>query len=151
MYYIYHIPSVKIGCSKDVPFRVKEQGHSEYEILEQHADIKTASIREKQLQKKYGYPVDTGTYATSLENRYKGTLKQMKSGHTKKWNQIGIEVQQRKVNQILNGEVIGTFNSIKEACIHNAVNPLFGTKITAVCRGRRKRYLGYVWQYADNK
>ena len=151
MYYIYHIPSVKIGCSKDASFRVKEQGYSEYEILEQHSDINIATIREKQLQRQFGYRVDKSNYSSSLKNRMKGVLTNIESGHTKKWHQIGVEVQQRKVHQILNGEIIGTFNSIKEACITIGKDPLCGTKITAVCKGRRKRYSGYAWEYADGK
>jgi len=55
MYSIYHIPGVKIGCSKRVEQRVKEQGYSKYDLLEVHSDIDTASLREKELQKEYGY------------------------------------------------------------------------------------------------
>ena len=55
MYSIYHIPGIKIGCSKRVEQRVKEQGYNKYELLEVHSDIDTASLREKELQKEYGY------------------------------------------------------------------------------------------------
>jgi hypothetical protein len=54
-YYIYHIPGVKIGCTNNIERRVvKQQGFTEYEILEIHTDDKIASIREKELQKQYG-------------------------------------------------------------------------------------------------
>jgi len=53
MYYIYHIPNVKIGVSKHPKRRVREQGYSEYEILETHTDIDLVSKRETELQKKY--------------------------------------------------------------------------------------------------
>lgn len=59
MYYIYHIPGVKIGCTKNLKSRIKSQGFTEYEILEEHYDINLASDRERELQRKYGYDVDT--------------------------------------------------------------------------------------------
>ncbi len=62
MYYIYHIPNKKIGCSDDVEFRVKSQGYDYYEIIEQHSDIVIASKRERELQKEYGYPIDKIPY-----------------------------------------------------------------------------------------
>jgi len=60
MYYIYHIPDVKIGCSVRPRNRVKSQGYNEYLILEEHIDIHIAKQRELELQKEYGYRVDTG-------------------------------------------------------------------------------------------
>lgn len=62
MYYIYHIPGIKIGVSQNPDRRVKRQGYSEYEIIEKHNNIKSASYREIELQKEYGYPVDTILY-----------------------------------------------------------------------------------------
>jgi hypothetical protein len=67
MYYIYHIPGVKIGCSKVLKRRIREQGFSEYEILEVHNDKKIASDREIQLQKQYGYKTDKIKYTESLK------------------------------------------------------------------------------------
>jgi hypothetical protein len=55
MYYIYHIPGVKVGCTKNLTTRMKRQGFSEYEILETHTDIDIASNREIELQNQYGY------------------------------------------------------------------------------------------------
>ena len=77
MYYIYHIKGIKIGCSKRPKQRVKEQGYSEYELLEQHSDIELASKREIELQNEYGYyekftKVD---YKHSIQNwQYKSTI-----------------------------------------------------------------------------
>jgi hypothetical protein len=67
MYYIYHIPGVKIGCSKSIESRIKSQKFSHYEILETHTDIFVASNRELKLQKQYGYPVDRIPYWMSLK------------------------------------------------------------------------------------
>ena len=55
MYTIYHIKGVKIGCTKHLSRRMKEQGFTEYEILEVHDDIEIASKREIELQNEYGY------------------------------------------------------------------------------------------------
>jgi len=56
MYYIYHIPNVKIGCTINPKRRiVRDQGYTDYEILETHNCIDTASKREKELQDEYGY------------------------------------------------------------------------------------------------
>jgi hypothetical protein len=62
IYYIYHIPGVKIGCTDDVPRRMADQFAKEWEILETHTDIFIASDREQELQKQWGYPVDKHPY-----------------------------------------------------------------------------------------
>ena len=75
MYYIYHIPDFiqpdgsigKIGVSTEPKRRVKYQGYSEFEILEEHTCIYEASRREQQLQKEYGYRVDEAPYYMSFE------------------------------------------------------------------------------------
>lgn len=67
-YSIYHIPTIKIGCSNEVDNRVKGQGYTEYEILEEHDCIYKASDREMELQKQYGYPVDKIPYWQSIEH-----------------------------------------------------------------------------------
>jgi hypothetical protein len=67
MYYIYHIPGVKIGCTDNVQRRIEQQGYSSCEILESYDDIFKASNRELALQKKYGYEVDKIPYFKSVE------------------------------------------------------------------------------------
>lgn len=61
-YYIYHIKGKKIGCTTEPLQRTKKQGYTEYEILETHTDIYLASNREIDLQKQYGYEIDTVPY-----------------------------------------------------------------------------------------
>lgn len=68
MYYIYHIPGVKIGCTNNLNRRIKEQHFSNYEVLETHFDKAIASKRERELQKQYGYSTDNITYVKSIEN-----------------------------------------------------------------------------------
>ena len=70
-YYIYHIPTFvhkdgrigKIGCTElEAEERVSQQGYIAFEILEEHDCIYKASDREMELQKQYGYPVDSCPY-----------------------------------------------------------------------------------------
>jgi hypothetical protein len=75
-YHIYHIEGIKIGCSDNPKKRVKVQGYTQYTILETHDDIITASNREIELQKEYGYKVDTIPYYQTLDNAtYEGRSK----------------------------------------------------------------------------
>lgn len=67
MYYIYHIPGVKIGCSQNINKRISSQKFSHYEIIEEHSDVYIASNREIELQKQYGYKVDRIPYYESLK------------------------------------------------------------------------------------
>jgi hypothetical protein len=68
MYYIYHIPGVKIGCSNNPKKRVEGQGYNNFEIIEEHTDINLASEREIQLQKEYGYKVDYIPYYKTIQS-----------------------------------------------------------------------------------
>jgi hypothetical protein len=70
-YYIYHILGVKIGVSKNVKIRVRNQKYTNYEILESYNDIYEVSYREKELQKQYGYKVDTSYYWETVEAQSK--------------------------------------------------------------------------------
>ena len=66
MYYIYHIPGIKIGCTNNLERRIREQKFTDYELIEQHSDKFIASNREKELQKQYGYRLDAIPYNESL-------------------------------------------------------------------------------------
>ena len=67
MFYIYHVPGVKIGCSQNIKKRMQSQKFINYEILEHHYDEYIASDREQELQKQYGYKVDRIPYWMSLQ------------------------------------------------------------------------------------
>jgi predicted RNA-binding Zn-ribbon protein involved in translation (DUF1610 family) len=106
MYYIYHIPGVKIGCSINPKQRVKRKGYTEYEILEQWDNIDKASEREIELQKQYGYQIDNILYKRTINAPTKDGMKKagewsVKSGHLKKISSLGGKVQGSK-NLILN-------------------------------------------------
>ena len=68
MYTIYHIPGVKVGCSRRVEARVKEQGYANYEVLEVLETRREASLRELYWQGKLGYERDNIlTYEQTLK------------------------------------------------------------------------------------
>jgi len=79
-------------------------------------------------------------------------LKQSKTIKSKRWKPSKYmmdkmkETHQRKVKQFdLEGTLIQTFNSIKEASIQTS---LFSANISTCCRGRLKTTGGYKWKYA---
>ena len=79
-YCIYHIPGVKIGVTNNVYNRVeKQQGYrdNEYEIIEMSDDINYISQRERELQIKYGYPVDEKLYNKLKCNKMKINVTEM--------------------------------------------------------------------------
>jgi hypothetical protein len=69
IYTIYHIPGIKIGCTRNPNKRITlVQGFTEWEVLETHTDIYLASDREQELQRQYGLPVDTTPYWKTVQN-----------------------------------------------------------------------------------
>jgi hypothetical protein len=76
-YHIYHIPGVKIGCTSNIKSRLKKyrlDNIFNFDILETHTNIYTASKREIELQKQYGYKVDHVPYYHSFEMQKKGRV-----------------------------------------------------------------------------
>ncbi len=70
MYYIYHIPGKKIGVTRNLNNRVTlTQGYKpgEYEVLDQSDDIDYISNKEIELQKSYGYKIDTKLYKNLIK------------------------------------------------------------------------------------
>jgi len=80
MYYMYHIPGVKIGVTTDLKHRVEhQQGYrpNEYEVLMSTEDIDFISDEEIKWQKLCGYRVDRQLYKDLYNNNYK-QLNEMK-------------------------------------------------------------------------
>jgi len=123
MYYIYHIKGVKIGCSTQVNKRVKAQGYTEFEILEEHIDIYEVSKREIELQKQYGYESDN-------RNPYYVSVQKIKTAHKRR------EVFATN----LSDNTITKYNSIKEAGL--ALN-ILQANIHAIINGTQKTAKGY--------
>ena len=73
-YYLYHVPGVKIGVTKNIKERVeRQQGYieSEYDIIMSSDDIDNISKWERKLQKKLGYRVDEKLYSKLKCNQMK--------------------------------------------------------------------------------
>ena len=81
-YYIYHIAGIKIGCTSDLQRRMRKQGFTDWEILEEHTDGWLAGDREIELQKEYGLPVDSVHYMISVENRVPSREVSVRGGTT---------------------------------------------------------------------
>ena len=111
MYYIYHIPGIKIGISQNPKQRVEHQGYTNFEILEQHIDITVASKREKQLQKEYKYRVDRTDYSDVLERGLIGS----KSKSEAKVNAARENIKKATAAAVLSGSPskAGKANAIK--------------------------------------
>ena len=105
-YYIYHIPEIKIGCSTEPENRVKAQGYTNYEILEEHEDIKVASDRERELQKEYGYKVDKVSYYQSYESRKKGLTFENRSKGGKAATLVGGQIKGGKISGKISGKIV---------------------------------------------
>ena len=75
-FYIYHVPGIKIGVTTNVPKRMKQQGFTEWEHLETHTCVYEVSDREQELQRQYGYRVDTTPYHVTylMGKNNKGTV-----------------------------------------------------------------------------
>ena len=80
MYYLYHVPGVKIGVTTNLEDRVeRQQGYypDEYEVIMSTTDIDLVSEKERQLQKAYGYRVDMKLYSKLKCNKMKINVTEM--------------------------------------------------------------------------
>jgi len=80
MYYLYHVPGVKIGVTTNLEDRVeRQQGYypDEYEVIMSTTDIDLISEKERQLQKAYGYKVDMKLYSKLKCNKMKINVTEM--------------------------------------------------------------------------
>jgi len=80
MYYLYHVPGVKIGVTTDLEDRIeRQQGYysDEYEVIMSTTDIDLVSEKERQLQKALGYRVDMKPYNKLKCNKMKINVTEM--------------------------------------------------------------------------
>jgi hypothetical protein len=138
-YTIYHIPGVKIGCSKNPNLRVKMQGYSNYEILEVHNDINSASIREIELQKEYGYRIDSCNYVNIIERRKTAYPIGLAKAHKNSCKPI-------YVYEYNTNKLIGEYDSLWIACKILDINQ---GNATSVIKGRYKQTSGYYFKYKN--
>ena len=72
MYYIYHVPGIKVGMTKDLGDRVfEQQGYDprEVELLFVSRDMEAASEKEIEYQKALQYPVDRQSYKDLIKKQ----------------------------------------------------------------------------------
>jgi len=191
MYYIYHIPDFmykdgsigKIGCTYNIDARIQDNKYISknkfnfWEVLEEYDCIYTASIRERELQKQYGYPVDTKPYWKTIKmattkGRSKGGKvsgaivgkRNVKSGQWKQCQKLGGKVsglkkkQSGELQKMIKANNIPIIqydknnNFIKEWISATQASKklnLTRSSITAVCRGRLKSTGGFIWKYKE--
>jgi hypothetical protein len=150
MYYIYHIKGKKIGVSEKPKERTREQGYTEYEILEEFTCIYLVSYREIALQKEYGYPVDTILYwKTRKLNVHKGGQTAVESGQLDSIRLMGNKAYAEKYSKPVvvyktNGDYVGEFPSVIESARQLNLN---NGNVSSVVTGRYKSSKGYVIKY----
>lgn len=114
-HYIYEIKGVKVGCTKDVDYRIKMY-KGKYtledlivlEVLEDKTDIEAGEI-ERQYQKKLGYLVDKVPYHKSKKGlSQKGKIGAEKCHETNRKNKTG--VCYNKELQSMGGEISAEVN-----------------------------------------
>lgn len=164
MYYIYHIPGVKIGCTQNPKNRIKQQTKGEYEILETHKDKFVAAKRELELQEQYGYQVDTCDYIKSTSNQNPLTPSIAgKASATKQWKEnrdkelikcsMGGKANAEKTSKVvqqcdLNWNVLNTFNSTKDAARYIVGRSEAAATIRATILNKGT-YKGFRWKYPN--
>lgn len=177
MFYIYHVPGVKIGCSQNIKKRINAQKFSHYEILEEHYDVFEASNREIQLQKQYGYKVDNIPYWMSLERITKAQKISEQTKH--KWlpkvdwkareAKIDAEAKWNKVKShpnYINRRIVNSSWKLKKVLLqydldgnficerHEGVNWLSKNGfegISAVARKEKGTIGGFQWRYKTSE
>jgi len=155
MYTIYEVPGVKVGCTSRSPeVRVKEQGYTQFRVIEEAVDINVASERERYWQEKLGYGRDTVSYITTkafLDKCQTSTARQnwKKSIKvSKRWRSARDRWSEKRLKTIqqysLKGELIEEWKQAKLAAAY------VGTSIVNIrgCLiGRQKTAGGYIWKY----
>jgi hypothetical protein len=173
MYYIYHIPGIKVGCTSNLKNRMKQQGFTEYEVLETHTDIDIASDREIELQNQYGYSEPSNTnYKQHIEFAKAGAIackgKPKKGAQYQIENKIGMFGYSKEERQKLNASIahlggnvtkekyskpIDMFDYITNKFIKSfpsikqATRQLKICNIAGVLRGNRNHTKGYTFKY----
>lgn len=173
MYYIYHIEGIKIGCTKDLKRRMKDQNFKSYEILESYDDINIAAERERELSIQYGYGWNQSqdyrriTTAATLEQKREGGISNVLSGHIVKlgkeggnkrknsgeWDRIrmiGTSIGTKLISKPIiayhknSGDIKGEYKSLSEAGRELGIKV---PNIVVVLKGRGKSAKGYTFQY----
>jgi hypothetical protein len=141
-HYIYHIIGKKVGCTKDIPTRMKRQGvkEGEYEILEEHTNAKVASVREMELQKEYGYKVDRIAYWKTIRNQKPEKRKEIQ-------NNIDWSDRYKAIQQLdEEGNIIAEYKCGADAAVAMGKSRK-NDDIRKVARGENITAFGYYWKF----
>ncbi len=160
MYTIYEVPGVKVGCTSRSPeVRVKEQGYTQFRVVEVVVDIKVASERERYWQEELGYRekkvnsyvniLQIQKITTKPEIRAKAASKRKETIKvSERWKEGKKISEQKHKKPVLQFDKQGTF--IKEwPSATDAQKAGVGLKrdIISTCRGRQRTSAGYIWKY----
>lgn len=159
MYTIYHIPGVKVGCTaRDPKVRVKEQGHTRFEVLAETDDIETANELERLWQRRLGYRQDKRLYAgmtlmQEIANSLESKAKMLETRKTSEiWKQSrgkGLSVMMARVKKpVLQftkaGDFIQEWPSASDAGRALGCTP---QTINMCLQGKTKTAKRFVWRY----
>jgi hypothetical protein len=150
MYYIYHIPGIKIGCTDNIKRRMRQQNNPEYFILETHIEKEIASQREKELQKKYGYRIDGAPYTHITSFSKMNGDKNKLNGRIQIISKLGGDATKIKYSKPIlcfdkfTNEFLYEFSSQKEA---SKILNLDESSIRKVLKYKRKSVGNYTFIY----
>jgi hypothetical protein len=151
-YWIYIIPDYqwkdgsigKIGVTDNLERRAKQYKLESLTILEEHTNAKEVSKREIELQKQYGFKVDTREYWKTIVWQRKGNKVVGKPEIREK---MSAKVK-KPINQYdLEGNFIKQWDGIIEAT--KFLNKNFSVGIIACCQGKQKTAYKFKWEYAN--
>ena len=133
--------------------RIQAQGYTieEIEVLEEHTDIHRVSLREHQLQREYGYKVDTVPYSQTISIVSQGGKIGGKigiaSGHLQRIRKLSNIARNKRVAQYTkDGKFIKEFMSQIQAANELNLQPRC---ISLVCNNKRKYTGGFVFKYVN--
>jgi hypothetical protein len=164
----------KVGVTQNPERRAKEYKLESLTILEEHTNAKVASKREIELQKQYGFKVDTREYWKTLKWQKKTSTKKARKKAVAntdykaiakkvdyKARNIDYKARNMKVNwkakaakckkpinqYDLEGNFIKQWDSATDISLFLGV--INGTNITACCKGRLNHAYKFKWKYAN--
>ncbi len=171
IYYIYEIPGVKVGCTKDLKHRVEQKQKTplgQYNILGAANNIQDATEMEQEWQIKLGYSVDKINYNEVLKwqakcntpeaqakrvanTDYKAIMEKRNFDYkTKVVNTDYKKQAEKRMKPVLQydkqGNFIKEWPSAKDAA---AALKLHKGNITSCCKNKIKLCGGFIWKYKN--
>jgi len=170
IYYIYEIPGVKVGCTKDLKRRMQQQKvwfSKQYKVLGAANNPQDASDLEREWQIKLGYKTDNNSYDVMLNKISKMNTPKAKAkrrantDYTKRvinqeqrvkntnWKEARTKAAlatKKPVDQYdLQGNFIKRWDGKKDAAKALGLNHVC---IGMCCNGKLNKSGGFIWKYA---